>query len=267
MITKETITKSAKKKDPKTIYELRLTDMKLTQLDNLEELVKLRELDLSRNQLKDVTAIACLKELRSLNLSSNAIVEMPQLKLAYLQKLDLSYNAIVSLKNLSHSKKLIDLNLCSNSIEKVDDISGLTELKSLDLSGNKIAKIDTLTTLTRLEQLTLNYLPLNNPINCRDLSKLAVLEKLNVTHCGITDPNFIASFSNLLVLLYDQHHINTYHNRNSIYRIIPLTASLIFRLSKHSSGSKQLTAAYFLFRELSVSSLYLTCWMSEITNC
>ena len=114
MLTKELIIKATKEKDLKSVVEVRISDAKICSFDELDELIKLRDLDLSNNKIKDPAPLSCIKELRSLNLSTNLISTVPIMKFAYLQRLNLAYNSLTTTKNLSHLKKLTYLNLNSN---------------------------------------------------------------------------------------------------------------------------------------------------------
>ncbi len=103
-MTKEMILKAARKKDIGTVYELKLSDMKLEAIEEFEELVKLRDIDISRNQLSSIQALDTAKELRSINAGGNVLTSIPSLRLAYLQRLDLSKNKIGLLANVAHLK-------------------------------------------------------------------------------------------------------------------------------------------------------------------
>eukprot|EP00826_Nyctotherus_ovalis_P043706 TRINITY_DN4638_c0_g1_i2.p1 TRINITY_DN4638_c0_g1~~TRINITY_DN4638_c0_g1_i2.p1 ORF type:complete len:205 (-),score=37.01 TRINITY_DN4638_c0_g1_i2:554-1168(-) len=199
MLTKDMILKAAKQKDLKMITELVVSDVKIVEFEDLDGLIKLKDLNLSNNQVKDVTPLLVLKELRALNLSSNLLSQLPTLTFAHLQSLNLSYNLLTNTKGLSRLKKLNYLNLSSNAIERIEELGGLTELKHLDLSSNKITKIDGLSTLLRLEELSLNYLPLAKQMTPKDFAKVTALEKLNIHHCGIKNASFLAAFPKLLV--------------------------------------------------------------------
>jgi len=83
----------------------------LTQAD----LVKVTELDLNRKQLTDVSALAGLKNLKSLNLYGNPIADVsPLAGLTKLEELQLGYCQITNLKPLMGLKQLTHLYLQNN---------------------------------------------------------------------------------------------------------------------------------------------------------
>ena len=137
----------------------------------LAELTQLTELDLSDNEITDLTPLAELKELEKLDLASNQITDLtPLAELKELKGLYLQFNGITDVSPLAELAKLEELVLGefrlgekwpgepwrgvirvpeTNSICNLKTLSGLKELKSLTLYclggqssyGNRLAEI------------------------------------------------------------------------------------------------------------------------------
>ena len=112
----------------------------------LENLINLRELDLSNNDIEKIDGLSTLKRLRSLNLSFNKITKIEGLSgLKSLEILNLSNNLIESISPiLLQNTTITELYLTNNNISKKDDILSLITLQklyTLDLSNNPIAEI------------------------------------------------------------------------------------------------------------------------------
>ena len=120
-----------------------LIDTNLNLIKNLFS-QNLRKLDLSENQLKDIS-----------------IFNKEEESLSNLYELDLSYNKIVNINDLVNCKflNLNDLNLSHNEISDINCLHqnlSLNSLRTLDLSFNRIKK------LNEIDIKTLNYLDLMN---------------------------------------------------------------------------------------------------------
>ena len=110
---------------------------------DLGELSNLRTLNLSDNALSEAPSLSSLPRLERLLLSGNALTEVPSKKLASLSRLrdlDLSNNALEDLRPeaLANLPGLRVLRLDGNAIETLPDglLAGLTELRLLRLDGN-----------------------------------------------------------------------------------------------------------------------------------
>ena len=149
-----------------------------TSLDivHLSCLTGLVHLDISRNQLQDISPIAGLTGLMSLNLS---------------------YNCITNLSHLSGLVNLKTLNLSVNEFNDISPLSNLVNLEHLILSQNKITILSPLSHLVHLTTLELFF------IRVRDISPLRGL--INLTHlelCCNSDITDISPLSNLTKLEY-----------------------------------------------------------------
>ena len=146
--------------DMQTITGLSAEHENIRNLTGLEFAINLEELDLSNNQISDVTLLAGLRKLKELDLSDNStakgksITNLTGLELAInLEKLDLSNNQISDVTPLKNLKNLEELDLSNNQISDVTPLKDLKNLEKLDLSYNSIedplylASLENLTTL------------------------------------------------------------------------------------------------------------------------
>lgn len=178
------------------------------QIFNAELEKKLRTLDLSKNNLSDVSRLGSFTELKILNLDSNNLFAGSLeclVKLSKLQNLSLSENklgkpnmtkhqnnannttvssalAVEALQSLPTSLK--QLNLSSNFLSSVPNSvvsTSLNRLEKLDLSSNQLATVpDLICNLQSLEELRLDAnMIVTLPESIGKLSKLKVLSLRN----------------------------------------------------------------------------------------
>lgn len=102
--------------------------MDIKKLNGLEYAINLYDLDVSSNQIKDLTPLKGLQSLESLNLSDNLITNIKPLNGLYLYMLDLSGNPI---SNISGLNGLLDLQFLYLHKTNITDISVLLELDYL----------------------------------------------------------------------------------------------------------------------------------------
>jgi len=141
--------------------------------------------ELRTNQIQDISPLAGLTSLKSLDLSSNQIDEISALSgLTALETLVLYNNQIVDISALSGLSSLTSLDMEHNKITDITPLAGLTNLKSLELSSNPIADTSALSTLTGLESLSLSRVGLTT---IPDLINLPNLTFLDLVGNQITD--------------------------------------------------------------------------------
>ncbi|EKS8444446.1 leucine-rich repeat domain-containing protein [Listeria monocytogenes] len=149
-------------------------------------LPNLEVLDLSGNQISDITPLSNLTNLSSLYLNNNQISDIsPLSNLTDLVDLTLQGNQISDISSLSNLTDLVDLTLQGNQISDISSLANLTNLKNLYLNNNQISDISPLSNLTNLKNLYLN----NNQIS--DISPLSNLT--NLRWLGLEDQKISAS--------------------------------------------------------------------------
>ena len=138
-------------------YAVNLTSLEigggfLTDISQVSSLTKLTRLGLGGNeQIRDITPLGGLADLKYLDLASNAIEDISALGgLVNLEDLFLSRNAIKDISPLSNLTRLERLTLGRNDIVDIAALSGLVNLNRLGLDDNFVTDIGSLVTNTGL---------------------------------------------------------------------------------------------------------------------
>jgi len=166
------------------LEELYLASNLLTSLPKEISSLKIRKLDLGKNQfLKIPSSVFDLIYLEKLETGFNRIrmLQRDINKLKNLKYLSLNKNKIILLpKTLGELKKLEYLELGNNNLERLpDEIGNLSNLKELYLYSNKLEEIPPeIGSLKNLKNLDLSFNQLKNlPAEIKDLTNLA---KINI---------------------------------------------------------------------------------------
>lgn len=131
------------------MFELNLSNANITNISGLEYL-GFSYIDLSDNNIEDITPITKNKKVIFINLSNNNISNISGIENNYnLIDINLSNNKITNitpLTNLFSMKKKANwrevyINLANNEISNIDCVKNWKNLATLDLSGNKITNI------------------------------------------------------------------------------------------------------------------------------
>ena len=127
----------------------------------------------SNNNLTSIDrSIRLAATLTEVNLSSNNIEEISHLTgLPHLRNIDLSHNNIRDVESL-HTKigQILTLNISGNQIKNLHGLSKLYSVTNLDVSSNKLrtlADVSTVTSLPCIESLTLSPNKVNNEVDYR----------------------------------------------------------------------------------------------------
>lgn len=195
----------------------------ITNITGLEECVNLVGLDLSYNDIQDLSPLASLSKLTNLYLENNQIQDLsPLASLNKLQELHLSHNTIRNVSPLHQLVHLQMLHLADNEIVDISSLNTLSNLTELTLDHNQIYNISGLSNLTNLITLTLD----RNQIE--DISALATLINLNaldLSYNQIKIINALASLTRLSVLYLDYNQINDLSALSSLINLTKLGLS------------------------------------------
>ena len=123
----------------KTIKELRLESMGITNISGLKWLSELEELDIDGNKIDQIDLSNC-KKLTRLECAGNALTKLDVSNLKELIYLDCSGNKIQSL-DVSNNNKLMIFLAHSNNLSSID-IKNNKELMIFSVYDNKIKKLD-----------------------------------------------------------------------------------------------------------------------------
>ncbi len=135
--------------DGASLTALTITSTDIHSLAGLEHLTILRRLHLYyTNQIVDLTPLASLETLISLDLGRNQIVDLtPLASLKNLTDLSLWQNQIADLTPLASLENLTSLHLGGNQIVDITPLASLENLTSLHLGGNQIVDLTPLASL------------------------------------------------------------------------------------------------------------------------
>ena len=123
----------------------------ITRLDGLEHATNLKYVDLSVNQISDITPLRGLTRLKSLLIIRNQISEIaPLAGLSKMSELWLSDNKISDVTPLERLKNTTYLLLGGNQIRDIAPLAELTKLRGLFLQDNQISDLSPLMELSLL---------------------------------------------------------------------------------------------------------------------
>ncbi len=160
------------------------------------------ELDLSHNQISDITPLQSLTNLTSLNLYCDRTDITPLQSLTNLTCLELHGNPISDITPLQSLTNLTCLELYGNPISDTTPLQSLTNLTSLTVGCDRISDLTPLQSLTNLTSLTLFA---NQISDITPLQFLTNLTELNLYYNNqISDITALQSLTNLTRLtLFD----------------------------------------------------------------
>ncbi len=166
------------------LKELYLERNNISEIKGLENLVNLEVLGLAENQISEIKGLDTLQSLTFLDLYSNPILEIKGLdNLVNLKDLHIGNCKIDELKGLDSLFNLETLDIEVTEITEIKNLENLSNLETIFLSSNKITEIKGLDSLTKLRQLDLE----NN--------KISIIEGLN----NLKNLEFLTLFSNKIL--------------------------------------------------------------------
>ena len=195
-----------------TLTRLEAGNASISDLTGLEHATNLTELSLgdkyvegqghiNSNSIKDLSPLAELSNLTSLNLSQNNILDLsPLAESNNLTWLDVGGNTLSNISPVAELINLTALRLWRNNIVDVSPVADLIHLTELNLHGNNIAELSPLAKLTSLTKLQLGH----NSIS--DLSPL-------VTNTGLGEGDEVNVKGNLLNYQSIHTHIPALQSR------------------------------------------------------
>ncbi len=187
------------------LWRLDLSVNQLVDISPLANLNNLSWLYLSGNQIADISPLADLKNLSWLSLSSNQIADItPLANLKNLKALLLGYNQLVDITPLNQLNSLNELSLRYNQIGDISPLNQLNNLKKLFLSGNQLVDITPLNQLNSLNELSLSS---NQIGDISPLNQLNNLSWLSLGYNQLVDISPLADLKNLNWLFLSDNQI------------------------------------------------------------
>lgn len=117
----------------------------ITSADGLQQLVRLRELNLAGSRITDFAPLRSLVHLQRLELTGNPAPDIsPLAGMAQLKSLTLGPSPLVDLTPLASLTALENLRVSGTQVHDLTPLKGLTHLKSADLGGNQITDLQPL---------------------------------------------------------------------------------------------------------------------------
>ncbi|MBQ4099969.1 MAG: hypothetical protein IJC83_00320, partial [Oscillospiraceae bacterium] len=170
----------------------------ITKIDRISTSEMIKELDLSANNLSDITDILYYTELNVLKLGSNNITNIDALHfIRPLNKLSLSYNSIKNIEPLKRLTDLTVLKLDNNIINNITPLQNLVNLVKLNLDYNIVSDISPISDNVEITELGLSY---NNISDISSLKNMSTLLELNVSSNNIEDIEVVKRFESLVNL-------------------------------------------------------------------
>lgn len=175
-------------------------------IEGLEYCTNITGLMLQAGDVSDLTPLAGLTGLETLDLSMNQISDLSPLKdMIMLKDLNLNFNSISNLETISNFKNLESLQIVVNSVSDLTPLAGLINLKTLFLDHNEVNDLTPLANLINLKSLSFG----NTEI--RDLSilkNLNSLESLSVSDNNISDISVLKEKTKLRSLTLRNNNIS-----------------------------------------------------------
>ncbi|WP_461568075.1 leucine-rich repeat domain-containing protein [Thermincola ferriacetica] len=222
------------------LTELTATCADIESLEGIEFLENLTYLNLSYNNISDITPLQSLSKLENLKLKFNPIESIQPLSgLTSLQRLDLAYTGVSDISPLLSLLSLEALDLKGNGISDIRSLVNVLKfLWYLDLSNNSISNriISNQFNFMELgddqlelfqEATNLRYLNLSNN-NLQDVSNLQ--SAVNLTHLSLAGNNLnsidsLASLTNLISLVVSENQIGDVSAVGSMPNLMDLDVS------------------------------------------
>ncbi len=228
-----------------SIKELDLSDRGISDLSGIEFIANLTSLDLSENNLKNIEPLKNLADLQNLLLYCNDIENTAPLGyLGKLEKLDLDENYISDLAPMKNCTRLKQLTVMGNDITRIDIIGSFTNLEILDLSENDIEVVNGVEKLASLKELYLNS---NRISDVSLLGNLVNLEVLDVSENEISKINGLEKLKKLKALYLSSNKIS------ELTLISSLTGLQLLDLAENS-----ITKTDELAKLVELNTLYLS---------
>ncbi|CUM66206.1 uncharacterized protein PRCAT00003865001 [Priceomyces carsonii] len=213
---------------PGTLEELDLYDNRINHISSsLNQLVNLKNLDLSFNKIKTIKNIDKLTKLENLYFVQNKIKEIKNLEtLKELKNLELGGNKIEFISQTMHSlESLTQLWLGKNKIHKFENLDYLLNLRILSIQSNRISKIEGLDKLINLEEL---YLSHNGVETIENLDNNLKLQVLDVTSNKLTKLSNLSHLVNLTDFWCSYNQISSFQEISQELGKLPVLDTVYF---------------------------------------
>ncbi len=193
----------------RNIQTLKLSEFDRSVLVNvsvLANLENLESLDLCQTKVVDISALAQLTTLKTLTLYRAELLDIstfPELK--DLESLDLSWTKVVDVSALAKVTNLKALDLAGAKLLDISTLPELKNLESLNMSWTKVLDVSAFAKLPNLKSLKLSD---TNVVDVSALAKLTKLESLCLAWTKVVDVSSLAELTNLKSLTLRQTNVD-----------------------------------------------------------
>jgi len=183
----------------KQFYELNQFLLRHTR-KSLNETLKIQRLDLYNKQIKTMpSALGQLKQLQYLNLSHNQLTDISALgRLTQLQYIDLRHNQLTDITTLGQLQQLQYIDLRHNQLTDITSLGQCQQLQVLYLGHNQLTDISALSQLKQLQSLDLNH---NQLTDISALDQLLQLQYIDLSHNQLTDITTLSQCQKLHIII------------------------------------------------------------------
>ena len=119
---------------------LNLGKTEVYSIDGLQNCTGITHLYLNDNQIKDISPLIPLENLKYLNLNGNPIQDIYRLP-PYLRYLSMSETQLSDLSNFGLTNTIVHLNLSGNNISDISNLHGYKALQYFDIRNNTVSNI------------------------------------------------------------------------------------------------------------------------------
>ncbi len=192
--------------------ELKNKHLTSTDLDGLELFSNVSVIDLSNNNITDVSILTNFKRLYSINLSNNKVTDISALKdLENLGNINLSGNNNVT--GYEQLNNLYQIDLSNTNLINLNDISNNENLYELDLSNNTQLDYNNLKLPKSISYLVLD----NTNFTNNNLSDLKNLYSLSIKNNKLKDLNSLGNIKSLTSLDVSNNEITDFSALSGIF--------------------------------------------------
>lgn len=178
-------------------------------LSPLRNLINLRKLRISANEISDISQLKNLKKLRVLEISSTKLKDVSHIK--ELKKITNLAFTNCDINDITCTSKMYDLkilNINNNKVENINSLGDKIHLERLEFDKNEVQNISILGECKRLSRISMNW----NKI--KDISPLKDCTNLKMIYANNNEIEDILSLVNLKRLQYFSCSINPLKNDN-----------------------------------------------------
>lgn len=192
------------------------SDNSISNIDLLKDLPEMTNINLSDNNLKTADVITNYKNITNINLANNEIENLEAFKewkefiiskkaTFKLKEINVSGNKIEDLIPIKDIETLEILNISKNTISDISPIENMKNLQTLNASTNNIENIEVIEGLTKLIMLDLSTNKIKDIGSLKNLS----LSTLNISNNRINSLSDLNNMASLITLKVNTNKINT----------------------------------------------------------